>query len=346
MTITRIWQAGAEMQHINELEELSTLGASSCSISSTEAKTGTYSFRYTAASYPRGKAFSSVNQIRAGVFLNHAGLATATSASQAIIFRLAVSGATSITLQWKGDTANLELYVGASLVASVSAASVGFSTTSTWFHVGIHAYSNASGTIKIYLDGVEILTYSGDTGTGITACYFGGRNSTNGWANYCYFDDFYIDSTVSETIAPVPSYRFGWQAVNAAGTSVAWTATGAASNYQCVDDGVPNDDTDYVSAASSGLIDYYNMASYTVPTGYVIAAVIPAAWAKKTDAGTDSEIKLGTRLSGTDSTGSAQNLATSYGPVFERQTTKPGGGTWTQSDIDSAEVKIESAGSF
>lgn len=346
MTITRIWQSGAEMQHINECEELSSLGASSCSISSTKAKTGSYSFRYTAAGYPRGKAFSSVNQARAGVFLNHAGLATATSASQAIIFRLAVSGATSITVQWKGDTANLELYVGASLVDSVSAASVGFSTTDTWFHVGIHAYSNASGQIAVYLDGVEILSYSGDTGTGITAVYFGGRNSTNGWGNYCYFDDFYVESTVGETIAPVTSYRFDWQAVNGAGTSVAWTPTGAASNYQCVDDGTPDDDTTYVAAAASGLIDYYAMSNFTLPSGYVVSAVIAAAWAKKSDAGTDSRLKLGTRLSGSDSTGTDQALTTTYAPVFERQTTKPGGGSWSEANAQSAEVKIESAGTF
>lgn len=345
MTVTRIWQSGAEMQHINECEELSSLGASSCAISNTKAKTGSYSFRYGAASYPRGKAFSSVNQARAGVFLNHAGLATATSASQAIIFRLAVSGATSITLQWKGDTGDLELYVGASKVASVGAASVGFSTTDTWFHVGIHVYSNASGTIKVYLDGVEILTYSGDTGTGITAVYFGGRNSTNGWGNYCYFDDFYVESTVGETIAPVNSYRFDFKIVNGAGHAAGWTPS-AGSNYAAVDDGAPDDDSTYVSAAAANLLDYYAMASFTLPVGYVVGAVIPVAWAKKSDAGTDSRLILGSRLSSTDSLGSSQALTTSYGPVMERQTTKPGGGSWSESDVNSAEVIIKSAGSF
>ena len=346
MSFTRIWQSGAEMQHLNELEELASLGSASANISSTAAKTGTYSYRFGASSYPRGKAFSAT-QFRAGYFLQHNGLGASTSSTQAIIFHVTTTGITNIYVIWKGDTNDLELYVNGTLRDSINAATAGFNTTGTWYHMGIACKTDAStGWVSIYLDGVKILDWSGNTGTAATAVYVGGRASTGGWGNYMYADDFYVDSASAESDAPVPSYRFLWQAVNAAGTSVAWTATGAASNYQCVDDGVPNDDTDYVSAASSGLIDYYNTASVTVPVGYVINAVIVAAWAKKTDAGTDSEIKLGTRLSGTDSTGSAQNLPTTYGPVFERQTTKPGGGTWTESDANSAEVKIESAGTF
>lgn len=346
MAFTRVWQSGAEMQHVNELDELASLGSASTTISSTKAKTGTYSYRYGPSTYPRGKAISGT-QFRAGVFLNHSGLAASTSATQAILFHVATSGVSSIYVIWKGDTSDLELYVNGSLVDSVDAASVGFTTTDTWFHVGIACKTDASaGWVSIYLDGVKILDYAGNTGTAANGVYFGGRASTNGWVNYVYFDDFYVDTATSEADAAVPSYRFLWQAVNGAGTSAAWTANGASPNYACVDDAVPNDDTDYVSAVASGTIDYYATASVTVPSGYVIAAIIAAAWAKKTDAGTDSEIKLGTRLSGTDVTGSAQNLPTTYGPLFERQTTKPGGGAWTESDANSAEVKIESAGTF
>lgn len=348
MTFTRIWQAGGELQHINECDEDVTYGASSSTISSTKAKTGAYSYTNAPNTRGRGKAFASVSQIRAGVFVNHNSTTGVGGATRWAII-MCVKSSVDLFVGWNNSTNTLDLVSGTTVLDSIDVASAGFSTTNTWYHIGVTCFANSStGWMSVYLDGAQILTYSGNTGTGITGCYFGGRTSSSGgqWATSAYFDDFYVDSASSETDAAPHSYRFLWSAVSGEGTSAAWTATGATPNYACVDDGVPNDDTDYVSAASSGLIDYYATANVTVPSGYVVNAVIAAAWAKKTDAGTDSEIKLGARLSGSDTTNTAQDLPTAYGPVFERHTTKPGGGSWTETDVNNAELMIESAGTF
>lgn len=348
MAFTRIWQTGAEMQHVNELEEDLTYGTANASISSTKAKTGTFSYLYAGTTRPRGKTFASVSQIRSGVFINHNGTTGTGGATRWAIIHY-IKSTVDILVAWNNSTSTLDIVVNGTAVDSVDVASVGFSTTNTWYHVGVTCKADATtGFVSAYLDGTQILTYSGDTGTGITAAYFGGRTSSSGgtWGSSAYFDDWYVDSASGEADAAPNSYRFLWSPVSSAGTSAAWTATGATPNYACVDDAVPNDDTDYVSAASAGLIDYYNTTNVTVPTGYVVNAVIPTAWAKKTDAGTASEIKVGTRLSATDSTNTSQSLPTAYGPVMERFTTKPGGGSWSETDVNSAEMMIESSGAF
>lgn len=349
MAFTRVWQAGAELQALNESSEYvsASYGGGSMTVSSTKAKTGSYSFRSGTNDYPRGYA-GVLTQFRAGVFINHNGVSGTVAGRKSFIFVVPTTGITNVEVYWDHNTSLLNLVVNGTAVDTIDVGAAGFSTTNTWFHLGITYKAHAStGFVSVYLDGTKILEFTGNTGTQADGVYFGGRStSINGWTNYAYFDDFYVDSASGDADAAPPSYRFLWQAVNAAGTSAAWTATGASPNYACVDDAVPNDDTDYISAASSGLVDYYNTASVAVPTGYVINAVIPTGWAKKTDAGTDSEIKLGTRLSGTDVDGTAQNLPTAYGLVFERHATKPGGGSWSESDANSAEIKIESAGAF
>lgn len=350
MAITRIWQAGAELQHLNELEESTAYGASSFgAISNTKARTGNYSFRFTGSTYSRGKSFASTTQIRAGAYLNHNGLLGYTTTYVSVIFY--IESTIDILVQWKGDTNSLELVVNGTLQDSVSSSTNGFSTTNSWKHVGITCKSDAStGFVSFYVDGSKLLTYSGNTGTGITGAYISGDNSAGGWSNYAYFDDFYVDDTVGESDVAPASPRFPFLLANAAGTHTNWTPS-ASTNISNVDDsGAPDDDSTYNYATAATVKDSFNLTDttpgVTVPSGYSIAAVIPAAWARKTDSGVASTLQLGTRLSTNESIGSAQTLLTSYGPTMERQTTKPGGGSWTESDIDSAEIILQSAGSY
>lgn len=354
MTVTRLWQAGGELQHLNELEEFSyslpssNYSGSAPAISSTKKKTGSYSFNMSGPAKPRGRAITSTTQIRAGAFLNHNG--TALNIGTPVL--LYVGSTVNIWVQWNDDGGLLELYVGTTLRASVSESTGGFSTTDTWRHIAITCKADASaGFVSFYLDGVQKLTWTGNTGTAIDKVAIGGNNNAFGrcFADG-YFDDFYIDDTAGEADAAPPSPRFPFLPVNGSGNYTGWSVNTGTNSAAVDDSGAPNDDTDYVYATAAGVKDSYALtnttAGVTVPAGYSIEAVIPTAWARKTDAGTASTLKLGTRLSATDLVGSAQTLTTAYGPVMERQTTKPGGGTWTESDIDSTEIYLESAGSF
>jgi hypothetical protein len=354
MAITPLWRAGAEMQHLGECTEYTVFGNSGVNvISSTKAQSGTYSFR-TTTGYPVGKVITSTTQIRAGVFVNHAGN-TNTNSRSGILGVLTDMATPFCRCQWNGNTSNLELIVNNSSVATVNETTAGFATTNTWYHVGMTYKANATtGFFTIYIDGVQRLTWSGNTGTAITGVYFGGGLGSigAGWASAAYFDDFYIDDTVGEADAAPPTIELPWLPISGAGSNTGWSVYGAGSNYQAVDDsGAPNDLSDFAFGTSSGLNDSYAVTNttggVTVPSGRSIAAVIPCAWAHRTDAASASTLKLGSLLSGTTVLGSAQTLPVgAFGMIQERQATKPGGGSWTTSDADSMEYVQETAGSF
>ncbi len=63
-----------------------------------------------------------------------------------------------------------------------------------------------------------------------------------------------------------------------------WTANGAATTRECVDDSAPNDDTDYASTANVGDKSIWTYPN--IPATSTIVAVNPKPRAKKTDAGT------------------------------------------------------------
>lgn len=355
MTITALWRAGAEIQHVNELDEFdpnlpSDNTTGSMTVSSVKFKTGAFSFAGSSAPKPRGKTITSTTQIRSGVYLNHPGI---TASGQAVLFY--IGSTINIWVQWNQTTGNLELYVNTTLQASVAATTGGFSTTDTWRHLGIACKADAAaGFVSFYIDGVQRLTFSGNTGTAITSVAFGGNNNAigNGFSSTAYWDDFYIDDTVGEADAAPTAILLPFLLPNGAGTTTGWGVYGVASNYLAVDEtGAPNDLTDFVFGTSSGLNDKYAVtnttAGVTVPSGQSIAAVILAAWAQRTDAAKASTLKLGSLLSGTTVLGSAQTLPVgSFGIIQERQATKPGGGTWSEANVDSMEYVQETAGTF
>lgn len=351
MTIARLWQSGAEVPHVRELTEYTGgLGSTSTqAVSTTKFKTGAYSFRFGTNDFPLGHVLSET-QLRAGAFFNHLGL-TGTNAIG--VFWYIPSTVGVIAVEYHQISSDIVIKVTGSSNVSVSAVTATLNTTNVWRHIGINAYANATtGFISVYVDGVLRLQFTGNTGTAFSGCYVGGRDSlaNNGWANYVYVDDFYVDSATGEADVPPPLTRFSFLRANGAGTHTDWSVSGAASNYLAVDDTVPNDLTDYVYASAPAVVDSYalenTVGGVTVPAGYQIDAVILLDWAAKSDAGKATTVKLGSRLSATEVIGAAQALSTTFGPVMERQTTKPGGGAWTESDVDSMEFLHETAGTF
>jgi len=268
MTWTRIWQGWADTQSIDELQEYAGYGTTSITVSNTKAKTGSYSFRSSIQNMPRGKS-STLTQLRAGAFFNHNGVGTAFSNTRAIIF-LIPSTVGDIYVGWHNNTGALDLVVNGTAVDSIDVALANFSTTNVWQHCGITCKADAvSGFVSFYIDGVQVLSWTGNTGTSLDGCYCGGRTSGsfNSWNNYMYFDDFYLDSGSGEADAAPPSLRFDWSLVDAAGSHAAWTPL-ASTNISNVDDAAAHDsDTTYNSACAAGLKDGYNTAAITVPAG-------------------------------------------------------------------------------
>lgn len=340
MSITRRGQLTAETQFTGDFL---TEGATAAVISSTKAKTGTFSYRHQTTTNPTGLAIPASDQIRAGFWLNHLGIP---ASAQAWLFRW-ISGSTLNGFYWDENDSLVRLSLNGSDVASVSLGSTNLNRNDTWMHVGLNVFANASGFASLYIDGIQVFNYLGNTGSNIDTLYFGGRiGGGSGWGVSAYFDDFYVDTATSESDVAPPSKRFLFSLVNAAGADAQWTPS-AGSNFQNVDDsGVPDGDTTHNAALSASLKDTFNTASIAVPAGHEIRAAIILAIARRTDAGITSQIKLHSYDGSTYQSGAAQTPSVSYNTLWERQVLQPDGAGWNETDFGLMQFGAESSGSF
>lgn len=87
------------------------------------------------------------------------------------------------------------------------------------------------------------------------------------------------------------------------GSTDQWTANGAATTRECVDEAAPNSNTDY---ASESTVSDLSLWTYpTIPTTSTIQAVVPIPFAEKTDAGT-AKFKSVVRIGGVNYAGVEQ----------------------------------------
>jgi hypothetical protein len=147
-----------------------------------------------------------------------------------------------------------------------------------------------------------------------------------------YGDDLYI---MSGSGARKGDIRVPTLFPSGAGNSTAWTPS-AGSNYQCVDEAAPNDDTDYVSSSTAGQRDTY--AYDNLPAGVTaVHAVQVNLNARKDDAGVRT-IATVIRRSGTDYDGTTQTIASayaSYRQVYEQDPSTSA--AWGVAGVDAAE---------
>ena len=149
-----------------------------------------------------------------------------------------------------------------------------------------------SGTAKVYVDGVLVIDFAGDTlngGTGvITSAYWGNPYGTNISYNFV-FDDIYVNEGARLGDLQVTVLR-----PNAAGSETDFTPS-AGANWQNVDDtSVHDTDTTYNTAEPSGSKDLFNLPAIGV-VGNVLA-IAQHLVARKSDAGEktiDAIIKSG-----------------------------------------------------
>lgn len=347
MTITRLWQAGAEFA--NMLTEFTSVSNVTVVTSNTTANSGTYAVRINFDETASIVLPSSYTQLRVGFFAKHFG-AGATDDPSLVTFR--GGGATGIDLRWDGDATTFVALVGTTSVESVLSAD--FAAEDAWHHIGVDIYlANSGGWIYVYLDGVEIISFDGDTiGTVATidTVRFGSGRTNESWDNYLYLDDLYIESTTGEGApAVVPDYRFLPVVANGNGYISQWVGNDGNStdNYLLVDETPHDSDTTYVESATSGEIDAYTMSNPTIPTGWEVSAVIAQAVAKKLNAGGTLDLKLQTRtdISGSPSfaTSAGIALSTAYTLQWERRATNPSGGAWTAAMVDDLQIGVHAS---
>lgn len=229
-----------------------------------------------------------------------------------------------------------------STVLGTSAAPV--LTANSYQHVEAQIlFSQTVGTIEVRVNGVTVLSLSGqDTcNTANTECsqvtFAGGVGS----GGNCYLDDIYAyDNTGSYNNSWIGDRRVLTLFPNANTATADWTAVGAATGYECIDEANPNDDTDYITATASGKISQFGLQN--TPAGVsAISGVVMVERSRKTEAGIgNTKVSI---VSGASTTAGADKplteIYTYRQDVFE--TDPATAAPFTPSGVDSLQFKVE-----
>lgn len=229
-------------------------------------------------------------------------------------------------------TRNQNALTGGTSVLALSA--------NTWYYIEWKvtvADSIGANTCQVYVNGIQWLNVTTGQDTKNTAnatadgFYFGDENGSADGVTQD-FTDIYIDNGTTflgpqrvETLYPTGG-----------GNSSQFTPS-AGSNYQCVDETPPTDDTDYVESTTAGHIDTYAMGDLS-STPASIAAVQISSTDRKTDAGAKT-INHAIRRSSTNYFGADIAQGDSYLINYTIWSTDPStSAAWTASGINAAEV--------
>lgn len=255
---------------------------------------------------------------------------------------IAFQGKNAAGVQWtvyfNQSTRAIRITTGADN-ATLAATAGGAWNYSTWYYLECKVTVGNSAAYEVRLNGGTILSGTGDTQqqstTDITIIGFGGLNISGGGV-----DDIYIADTSgtdnTDFLGDVKSIIYLPDADQATG----WTRSTGATNFGVVDENPPNDDTDYVSAASAGLIDRYTHAD--VASDQSIKCVTHVMKRRKTDAGV-TQMRSNCRSNSVDYTGATIAVPDSYAyhlQLWENDpnTTDP----WTVANLNAAAFGPES----
>ena len=342
MAITRLTQLGFESNGSGSLMELSSYSGSEIQLSSTVKKTGNYSLRFASTNTHYARcSLPATFQARFGMHLRLGGMYTGSDAT--FFYALNDVGTTLFSLDCTSSAVRLN--VGGTLRASTP-------SSFPWpdfIHVGIDAkIASSGGWVNVYFDGTLVMSFSGNTGTtAMVQIGFGSRTAlalVTSWV-----DDIIIDDTTGESAAaPVPDYRFIALPANNNGYYSQWTGSDGNNidNYELVDEQPHDGDSTYVYADALNERDTYALTDISLPSGFIVSAVIPYAYARKTSAGVATKLAFALRQNNTDWTSADLNLPTSYQYLSARAPTAPDGSNWTESKVNSCEAGAVGRGDF
>lgn len=223
-------------------------------------------------------------------------------------------------------------------------------TAGVWSYWEVKTYIHASaGTVEVRKNGSVV--YSG---TGLNTAYRGGSVATYGIgfslnqdvSSEPRWSDIYVCDTSGSTNNDfLGDIRVQTLLPSGNGTWSGFTGSDGnqVDNYALVDEAAP-DTADYVQSFTPGDKDTYAYSNLTPTTGTVYGIqVVP--YAAKTDAGTVRIVPVARLSGGTEEDGAEIYLDTT--PVYYRQVleTKPGGGSWSITDVNGAEFGVKVGGS-
>ncbi len=206
----------------------------------------------------------------------------------------------------------------------------------TFYYIEIKLVINgASGTVEVHVNGAtDIASTTGNFGsTGIDN--WGALGRTQGMV----IDDLYVfNGSGGVNDGFVGDVRVQTLYPNGAGNSTQWTPNGAASNYLCVNEAIPDDDTTYVSDSTVGHIDQYTLDD--VDGGASVKCAQTNVYARKDD-GSTRQVAPIWRQSSTDYVGSTVTLTSSYSFYLQQYDTDPSGAAWTPSALNGDQLGVK-----
>lgn len=275
-------------------------------------------------------------------------------------FRLVISGGNKQILQFAsgatvqcglwyltGSTAVLAFYRGDG-TTQLGTSGANALSSNIWYYVEVKVtISTTVGTVDVKVDGASWISLTGQNTAaagGTTADRVAFRaGGSSGTSTARFFDDTYVlDGTGS---APTNDFLGDCKVEcirpsgNGNSSQLVGSDGNSTDNYLLVDETTPNGDTDYVESSTVGNKDTYVFGDLATTTGTVYGVQVNP-YARKTDAGSRSIVSVA-RLSGTEADGAAKTLSTSYLFLPDVRETKPGGGSWTITDINNAEFGVK-----
>lgn len=236
----------------------------------------------------------------------------------------------------------LKVYQGSTLKAT--SASPVFTSQNTWYWVAMKfVVHNSTGSILVYVNGTEVfnassLDLTGTANAYATKVHF--RRSAADAAAEGSLDNLHIydGSDGSPYDAILAEHRIYYGLPDGDGVATDWTAS-SGSDYACVDENPPNEDTDYISSATVG-----HRNSFTVPDfdgDLVIHALSLTMQARKDDA-TTRGIKGYSLISGTRYYSSEFSMGATYVLHTAQWIKSPASSAdWTPTEINAAEWGVE-----
>lgn len=239
------------------------------------------------------------------------------------------------------------------------ATSSGAMTAAAWNYLQFKWYLDDSGYFKVWINGNLVIDYSGDTlvssaqalWTGISLFqrvdpyiqqalgYAPNSTNKNYWIDDIVIGDLTGSAPGNDVIGDAYIYALY---PSGAGSNTNWTPS-TGSNYACVDESSPNDDTDYVSATALNTKDTY--AYQDAPTGAEIKAIQINTSIRKSVEGPGS-IKHVIRSNSTDYDQSQQWISGStYNYIRSVHELDPNtSAAWTEAGFNAAEFGFKKVG--
>jgi len=212
-------------------------------------------------------------------------------------------------------------------------------STLAWHFVQFrYVPATAGGAVELWIDGLQVFTFSGNTRNGGSGLIDNWTRSYTGSGVYYVANIVVYSESGAVPNARTPETRIFADLPTGAGASTGMTPS-AGLNYQNVQEQPNNGDTNYNSTATAPVEDLFAYGS-PVPAGSIVYAVAVEYVARKDDAGLNTTKGL-LRSGVTTGAGTDLGLSTSYQRGRDIFTTDPNtAGAWAVAAANAAQAGV------